>query len=122
MDDRDPLPPGHPEERPWESACIIQRNPAIDNAEAGLRFATTALIADASRSVTVADAAGKLRTIRSVQEGSFSVKPFYPEHFLIECHSGETRDTILGRPRYRSPAPTSSCYFGRGWCTPMPEQ
>jgi len=25
-DDRDPLPPGHPEERQWESACIIQRS------------------------------------------------------------------------------------------------
>jgi len=35
-------------------------------------------------------------SIRGVDEAPFAVKAFYPDHFLIECHSGETRDRILG--------------------------
>ena len=52
--DRDPLPLGHPDERQWESACIIQRNTAIDDAEAGLRFSITAMDTDATRTVSTA--------------------------------------------------------------------
>lgn len=107
VDDRDPLPPGHPEERPWETACIIQRTPAIDGAEAGLRFALMALVADASRTFSVAEASSALRDVRGVQEGTFAVKPFYPEHFLVECHSGKTRDRILRA----SPVPINGTYL-----------
>ena len=71
-------------------------NGAIDDAEARLRHAITALVADASREVADADASHALRSVRGVEEGSFTVKAFYPEHFLIECHSNATRDAILG--------------------------
>lgn len=47
-DDRDPLPPGHPKEHPWEAACIIQRYDTIDAAKSGLRLAITATVADAT--------------------------------------------------------------------------
>ena len=77
-DDREPLPPGHPEERQWESTVIIQRSAVIDDAEAGLRLALTAMAADATRIVSIADAARAMRSIDGVAEGSFSVAPFYP--------------------------------------------
>lgn len=86
---------------------MIQRNASIDAAEAGLRFAVMAVIADATRGISVADAASAFRRIHGVQEGSFSVKAFYPENFLIECHSSETRDRILGA----TPVPVASTYL-----------
>lgn len=58
--DRNPLPSEHPDERQWESACIIQCNAAIDGAEADLRLAITAMAADATRAVSTADAASAL--------------------------------------------------------------
>jgi hypothetical protein len=84
--DRDPLPPGHPDERPWEVACIIQCNHIMDNAEAGLRYAVTALVADASRHIAISTAYDTLHGVLWAQ-GAFSIKPFYPENFFVECNS-----------------------------------
>lgn len=55
----------------------------------------TVLIADSTRDVSLADAARCIRAIQGVDEGSFSIKPFYPENFLVDCHSSATRDRIL---------------------------
>ena len=91
--DRDPLPPGHPEEWQWESTCIIQRSATIDEAEAGLPFAITAMPADATCDVSTANATRALYTIQGVEEGSsFSVTSFYPEHFVVQCRSQVARD------------------------------
>lgn len=94
VDDREPLPPGHPDERPWEAVCIVQRNQAMDSAEVGLRFAITALVADASRHITISTAFDALYAIPGAQ-GAFSIKPFYPEHFFVECNTQDARDAIL---------------------------
>jgi hypothetical protein len=48
----------------------------INDAEAGLRLAITALVADVTREASVADASRALRTIHGVAEGLFTVKPF----------------------------------------------
>lgn len=81
--DRDPLPLGHPEERQWESACVIQRITATDDAEAGLRLGITAMAADSTCDISIANTTRAIRTIQGVEEGSFSITPFYPENFLI---------------------------------------
>jgi len=94
---------GHPEERQWESVVIIQRGAAIDAAEAGLRLVLTAMGADSTRSVAIADAVRALRNIEGVAEGSFSVAPFYPENFLVRCQSMEVRDRILAAPPLHVP-------------------
>jgi len=65
------------------------------------------MVADATHEVSVTDASRALRGIRGVDEASFAVKAFYPEHFLIECHSGETRDRILGA----TPLPIASTFL-----------
>lgn len=82
-DDRDPLPRGHPEERPWESACIIQRNAAIDSTETGLRLAVSALIADGTRVVSIADAYGVLRGIQGSRRAHSPSSPFTPRTFSL---------------------------------------
>lgn len=97
-DDREPLPPGHPDERPLESICIIQRTTAMDDAEASLRLAITAVAADGTRDISVADAYRALRTVHGVDDGSFSIFPFFPEHFLIRCHTPEARERLLAAP------------------------
>lgn len=74
-------------ERWWESGCIIQRSAAIDEAEASPRFAITAMVADATRDISLANTSSALWNIRGVEEGSFSVTPFYPKHFLVQCRS-----------------------------------
>lgn len=106
MEQRDPLPPGHPEEHQWESACIRQRSTTINEAEAGLCLTITALMAD-GHEVSAAEASRALRGIRGVEEAAFIVKAFYPEHFLIECHLGKTRDRILGA----SPLPIARTFL-----------
>jgi uncharacterized protein (DUF2237 family) len=45
----DPIPPGHPEIRPGEHWCVIQRSAAIREAEEALKFSVVALIADSTR-------------------------------------------------------------------------
>lgn len=97
-EERDPLQPGHPEERPWERVCIIQRNAAVDDAEASLRLAITAVTADATHEISIADASRGLRSIHGVEEASFSIGPFYPKHFLVQCRMQETRDRLLAAP------------------------
>lgn len=91
-DDRDPLPPGHPETRPMESECIIQRSA---EAEEALRYSLVAMVADASREITSADTARAIRRVQGVEEGSYSVVPFSPEQFIVHCRSRESRDRIL---------------------------
>ncbi|CAD6258597.1 unnamed protein product [Miscanthus lutarioriparius] len=103
VDDREPLLPGHPEERQWESAVIIQRSAVIDAAEAGLRLALTAMAADATHIVSIADAARAIRSINGVVEGSFSIALFYPENFLVRCQSMQVQDRILAAPPLHVP-------------------
>lgn len=95
-DDRDPLSLGHPETRPAETCCVIQRTAAVDEAEDALRFSLIALIADASRDLAAADVARAVRAARGVEEGAFTIVPFFPDHFLIHCRSQAVRDRILG--------------------------
>jgi hypothetical protein len=97
LEERDPLPPGHPDERQWVNMCIIQRSTAVDNAEASMRLAIMAVAADATREIS-AYASRALRSIHGVEEASFSITPFYLENFLIRCLSQETRDRILVAP------------------------
>lgn len=101
----DPLPPGLPKERQWESTCILQCNPTIDAAEAGLRYAITAMSVDATREMSAASATRALQTIAGVEEGSFTITPFYPEQFLIQCRSLETRNILLGATPIPVPGP-----------------
>ena len=54
-----------------------------------------------------ANAARALRTIQGVEEGSFSITPFYPEHFLVQCTSQAARDRILGA----SPVPVPGTWL-----------
>lgn len=54
------------DERQWDIVCIIQRNTAIDDTEASLRLAITAVAADATREITAADASRALRSIHGV--------------------------------------------------------
>lgn len=96
--ERDPIPPGHPELRPLEACCIIQRSPAIREAEELLRYSLVAMVADGERAVATADAVRAIRSIRGVVEGSFSVVPFFPEHFVVHCSSRDTRDRLLAAP------------------------
>lgn len=67
----------------------------MDNAEASLRLAITALVADASRDIDIATAFDALHAVQGVQAGTFTLNPFYLEHFFIECTSRETREAIL---------------------------
>ena len=53
------------------------------------------MAADATRIVSIADAARAMRSIDGVAEGSFSVVPFYPENFLVRCQSMQVQDRIL---------------------------
>lgn len=119
LEERDPLPPGHPDERQWVNMCIIQRSTAVDNAEASMRLAIMAVAADATREIS-AYASRALRSIHGVEEASFSITPFYLENFLIRCLSQETRDRILVAP----PVPVAGtvlvlrgCAPGRAWRT-----
>jgi hypothetical protein len=48
-----------------------------------------------------------LSGIRGIEEAAFTVKAFYLKHFLIECHSGKTRDRILGA----SPLPIADTFL-----------
>jgi hypothetical protein len=54
------------------------------------------MTADGSLGLSVAEATQAIRGIHAVEEGSFSVTPYYPENFLIECRSQAARDLILG--------------------------
>lgn len=66
----------------------------MDAAEQGLRFAITGLVADASRHIAISTAFDALHSIPGAQ-GAFTIKPFYPEHFFIECNSQDAREAIL---------------------------
>lgn len=96
--ERDLIPPGHPELRPNEACCVIQRSPAIREAEESLKYSLVAMVVDGEREVDTADAVRAIRSIRGVEEGSFSVVPFFPEHFLVHCLTRETRDRLLAAP------------------------
>lgn len=41
------------------------------------------MAADVTREVSTANATRALRNIAGVEEGSFTITPFYPEQFLI---------------------------------------
>jgi hypothetical protein len=58
----------------------------MDTAEARLRCAVTALVADASRHIAISTAYDTLHGVPGAQ-GAFSIKPFYPENFFVECNS-----------------------------------
>lgn len=60
------------------------------------------MAADTTRDISVA-ARSVLRSVQGIQEGSFSVVPFYPENFAIQCHSPEVRSKLLAAP----PVPVS---------------
>lgn len=52
-------------------------------------------VADAAREIASADVVRAIRSIRGDDEGSFSIVPFFPEHFIVHCRSRETRDRVL---------------------------
>jgi hypothetical protein len=85
--ERDPLLPGHPDTRPADGWCIIQRGTAIDEAEEALRYSLAAMVADASRDLISSDAICAIANIHGVEEGTFSVVPLFLDHFIIHCRS-----------------------------------
>jgi hypothetical protein len=56
----------------------------------------TALVADSTRQILPSEAVQAVGGIRGIEEGSFSIVPFFPENFIIHCRSQDTRDRILG--------------------------
>ena len=54
------------------------------------------MVADASRDLISSDAVRAIANVHRVEEGTFSVVPFFPDNFIIHCRSRETRDRILG--------------------------
>jgi hypothetical protein len=106
-DERDPLPLGHPDTRLGEAWCIIQRGSGVNEAEEALRFSLVAMVTDATREVAASDVAHAIGNIRGVEIGSFSVVPFFPEHFIVHCGSRETRDRILAA----STVPTAGTFL-----------
>lgn len=69
-EEHDPLPPSHPNEWQWESACIIQRNAVVDDTKASLQFTITAMAADAACEVSAANASRALRGIQGIKAAS----------------------------------------------------
>jgi hypothetical protein len=54
------------------------------------------MVVDATYDISAAQCSQALRGIQGIDETSFTVTPFYPESFLIQCRSPATRDLILG--------------------------
>lgn len=79
----------------------------MDTAEERFRFAVTMLLVDSSREALLADTARCIRGIQGVEEGSFAIKAFYPENFILACNNGATRDRILAA----SPLPFAGTSF-----------
>ena len=78
-----------------DGECIIQGSTAIDDAESALRFAITALVADVTCNVFFAAAARALRFVHDIDEGTFTVVPFYPKNFITHCQLAEVRSRLL---------------------------
>lgn len=56
------------------------------------------MTADGSTDIFAANAARAVRSIHGVSEDSFTIVPFYPENFIVHCHSREVRDLLLATP------------------------
>ncbi|CAN6211090.1 unnamed protein product [Urochloa humidicola] len=63
--------------------------------ESRLRFALIGRVGNAAGDVTAAEAARAIATAVDVAEDEFTIKPFHPENFLVECHTREARDRVL---------------------------
>lgn len=53
------------------------------------------MVSDATREVASSDAVRAIGDIHGVEDGSFSIVPFFPEHFIVHCRSREARGRIL---------------------------
>lgn len=53
------------------------------------------MVADGSTAISAVEASRALYTVRGIGEGSFTIVPFYPENFLVHCHSMEVRELLL---------------------------
>jgi hypothetical protein len=81
-----------------EAVCIIQRSTDIVEPKKALRYLLITMVADASWEIASADAVGAIRSMHGVEEGSFSIVPFFPEQFIVHCRSRETCNRILATP------------------------
>ncbi|CAN6268811.1 unnamed protein product [Urochloa humidicola] len=75
--------------------CYVERSAAMVAEEARLHLALLGMAGNASRDITPAAAAMGIITVTGLHSGDFSLKPFHPENFLVECSSQGARDTIL---------------------------
>jgi len=53
------------------------------------------MVAGTTREVASADAVRAIADVHGVEEGTFSIIPFFPENFIIHCRTHKTRDRIL---------------------------
>ncbi|CAL4910224.1 unnamed protein product [Urochloa decumbens] len=101
--------PGAPSE---PECCFVDRSPAMAAEEARLRLAIIATVGNASTEFSAADAKLAILTATAIRAEDITVKPFHPDHFLIECATQGARDRVLAS----SPTPlASTCLSLRPW-------
>jgi hypothetical protein len=88
--------PGHPATRPREAQCIVQRDAAIDAAEAALRFALVAQPSGNAEGRPTSEVLLAIVAATGVAPDDLRVKLFYPEKFIVVCGSQVVRDRVLG--------------------------
>jgi hypothetical protein len=83
---------------PCSQEALLIAVPAgtIDTAEATLRHAVVATFCGGTRDATTADVVAALVARTGMSANEFTVRPFFPEHFIVLCSSQAARDRALG--------------------------
>ena len=97
----DRVPPDHPAFRPWEADCYIQRDDAINSAEACMQLALVAQPSGDPGHHTTSEVLLALVAAAGVRAEDIRVKKFFPQRFIVLCASEAIKDRVLAT----SPAP-----------------
>nr|XP_034571375.1 mucin-7-like [Setaria viridis] len=88
-------PPVHPATRPAEETCFLARDVEMDAAEGQTRLALLADAPGGALALAVDALRAAMATLPDAADKNLSIRPFYPECFLLMFSSQRTRDAAM---------------------------